>query len=114
SASLSATVTVRLPMGASATSLSFTPAGRQFASGDGVPRGSGVFVCANAATENMASARNDCIARPPRVAEAEMGLESETIFMREALRQAEKAFKAEEFRVGAVVVQVDRVIARAS
>lgn len=33
--------------------------------------------------------------------------------MREALRQAEKAFRAEEAPVGAVVVQAGRVIARA-
>ena len=34
-------------------------------------------------------------------------------FMREALRQAQKAFRAEEVPVGAVVVQSGRVIARA-
>ena len=34
-------------------------------------------------------------------------------FMREALRQAEKAFKAEEVPVGAVVVREGRIIARA-
>lgn len=34
-------------------------------------------------------------------------------FMREALRQAEKALKAEEVPVGAVVVQAGRIIARA-
>ena len=39
--------------------------------------------------------------------------ELDASFMREALRQAEKAFKAEEVPVGAVVVQAGRVIARA-
>jgi tRNA(adenine34) deaminase len=39
--------------------------------------------------------------------------ESDSVFMREALRQAEKAFKAEEVPVGAVVVQSSRIIARA-
>ncbi len=34
-------------------------------------------------------------------------------FMREALRQAEKALKAEEVPIGAVVVQAGRIIARA-
>src|SRR5918998_6235499 len=34
-------------------------------------------------------------------------------FMREALRQAQKAFKAEEVPVGAVVVREGRIIARA-
>src|SRR3954452_24021951 len=34
-------------------------------------------------------------------------------FMREALRQAAKAFKAEEVPIGAVVVQAGRIIARA-
>src|ERR687894_1546963 len=34
-------------------------------------------------------------------------------FMREALRQAEKALKAEEVPVGAIVVQAGRIIARA-
>src|SRR5918998_4591611 len=34
-------------------------------------------------------------------------------FMREALRQAQKAFKAEEVPIGAVVVQGGRIIARA-
>src|SRR5215211_3890776 len=34
-------------------------------------------------------------------------------FMREALRQAEKALRAEEVPIGAVVVQAGRVIARA-
>ena len=35
-------------------------------------------------------------------------------FMRDALRQAEKAFKAEEVPIGAVVVREGRIIARAS
>ena len=39
--------------------------------------------------------------------------ESDAAFMREALRQAEKAFRAEEVPVGAVVVQSGRIIARA-
>ena len=52
----------------------------------------------------------------------ELGSESSTemidadldsVFMREALRQAEKAFKAEEVPVGAVVVQDGRIIAKA-
>lgn len=37
----------------------------------------------------------------------------DSVFMREALRQAEKAFKAEEVPVGAVVVQDGRIIAKA-
>jgi tRNA(adenine34) deaminase len=40
-------------------------------------------------------------------------MENDTIFMREALRFAEKAFKAEEVPVGAVVVRADKIIARA-
>lgn len=40
-------------------------------------------------------------------------MESDIIFMREALRFAEKAFKAEEVPVGAVVVRADKIIARA-
>ncbi|HEY0369455.1 MAG TPA: tRNA adenosine(34) deaminase TadA [Chthoniobacterales bacterium] len=40
-------------------------------------------------------------------------LETDAVFMREALRQAEKAFKAEEVPIGAVVVQAGRIIARA-
>jgi len=39
--------------------------------------------------------------------------ELDETFMREALRQAQKAFKAEEVPIGAVVVQAGRVIARA-
>jgi tRNA(adenine34) deaminase len=42
-----------------------------------------------------------------------MDADLDVTFMREALRQAEKAFKAEEVPVGAVVVQSGRVIARA-
>lgn len=42
-----------------------------------------------------------------------MEADLDVTFMREALRQAEKAFKAEEVPVGAVVVQAGRVIARA-
>jgi tRNA(adenine34) deaminase len=38
---------------------------------------------------------------------------SDTDFMREALRQAKKAFDAEEVPVGAVIVRAGRVIARA-
>src|SRR6266404_2085002 len=40
-------------------------------------------------------------------------MENDTTFMREALRFAEKAFKAEEVPVGAVVVRDDKIIARA-
>jgi tRNA(adenine34) deaminase len=40
-------------------------------------------------------------------------MENDTAFMREALRFAEKAFKAEEVPVGAVVVRADKIIARA-
>jgi tRNA(adenine34) deaminase len=40
-------------------------------------------------------------------------MENDITFMREALRFAEKAFKAEEVPVGAVVVRDDKVIARA-
>jgi tRNA(adenine34) deaminase len=40
-------------------------------------------------------------------------MENDTTFMREALRFAEKAFKAEEVPVGAVVVRADKIIARA-
>ncbi len=40
-------------------------------------------------------------------------LEADSLFMREALRQAEKAFKAEEVPIGAVVVRDGRIIARA-
>jgi tRNA(adenine34) deaminase len=52
---------------------------------------------------------------PPvaRLADAVVELEADNIFMREALRQAEKALKAEEVPIGAVVVQSGRVIARA-
>jgi tRNA(adenine34) deaminase len=39
--------------------------------------------------------------------------ELDQTFMREALRQAQKAFKAEEVPIGAVVVQRGRIIARA-
>ncbi len=42
-----------------------------------------------------------------------IGDEGDAAFMREALRQAEKAFRAEEVPVGAVVVQGGRIIARA-
>lgn len=48
-----------------------------------------------------------------RLADAMFEFETDSGFMREALRQAEKAFKAEEVPIGAVVVQNDRVIARA-
>ncbi len=41
------------------------------------------------------------------------GEESDVQFMREALRQAEKALKAEEVPIGAVVVQAGKIIARA-
>jgi len=40
-------------------------------------------------------------------------MENDTTFMREALRFAEKAFKAEEVPVGTVVVRADKIIARA-
>src|SRR5713226_10755199 len=40
-------------------------------------------------------------------------LPSEEAFMREALRQAQKAYEAEEVPVGAVVVRAGRIIARA-
>lgn len=40
-------------------------------------------------------------------------LDADSTFMREALRQAEKAFKADEVPIGAVVVQGRRIIARA-
>ncbi len=40
-------------------------------------------------------------------------MENDTTFMREALRFGEKAFKAEEVPVGAVVVRADKIIARA-
>lgn len=40
-------------------------------------------------------------------------LNLDSVFMREALRQAEKALKAEEVPVGAVVVQDGRIIAKA-
>ena len=40
-------------------------------------------------------------------------LEFDSTFMREALRQAEKALKAEEVPIGAVVVQSGRIIAKA-
>src|SRR5881398_2914998 len=39
--------------------------------------------------------------------------EGDTGFMREALRQARKAYKAEEVPIGAVVVREGRIIARA-
>lgn len=48
-----------------------------------------------------------------RLAPAVSDFETDSIFMREALRQAEKAFKAEEVPIGAVIVQAGRVIARA-
>ncbi|MDQ6860406.1 MAG: tRNA adenosine(34) deaminase TadA [Verrucomicrobiota bacterium] len=51
--------------------------------------------------------------RQSRLAQTVSELEGDSIFMREALRQAEKAFKAEEVPIGAVVVQAGRVIARA-
>jgi tRNA(adenine34) deaminase len=41
-------------------------------------------------------------------------LESDAYFMGEALRQAAKAFAAQEVPVGAVIVQESRIIARAS
>jgi tRNA(adenine34) deaminase len=40
-------------------------------------------------------------------------MENDTTFMREALRLAEKAFKAEEVPVGTVVVRANKIIARA-
>jgi len=40
-------------------------------------------------------------------------MENDTTFMREALRFAEKAFKAGEVTVGAVVVRANKIIARA-
>jgi tRNA(adenine34) deaminase len=40
-------------------------------------------------------------------------LPSDEAFMREALRQAKKAYKADEVPVGAVVVRAGRIIARA-
>jgi len=42
-----------------------------------------------------------------------LDINSDEFFMGEALRQAEKAFKAEEVPIGAVVVQAGRIIARA-
>ncbi|MDQ3625861.1 MAG: deaminase, partial [Verrucomicrobiota bacterium] len=39
--------------------------------------------------------------------------ELDTSFMRQALRQAQKAFEAEEVPVGAVIVQAGRIIGRA-
>src|SRR3954452_16430312 len=44
---------------------------------------------------------------------AQIMSEGDNIFMREALRQAEKAHKAEEVPIGAVIVQAGRIIARA-
>jgi len=41
-------------------------------------------------------------------------LPGDEAFMREALRQAQKAYEAEEVPVGAVVVRAGRIIARAS
>ena len=41
-------------------------------------------------------------------------LQSDHYFMGEALRQAARAFEAEEVPVGAVVVREGRIIARAS
>src|SRR5436189_3165836 len=43
-----------------------------------------------------------------------MDLPSDEHFMREALRQAVKAYEADEVPVGAVVVRAGRIIARAS
>src|SRR6266849_10773006 len=40
-------------------------------------------------------------------------LPSDEAFMREALRQAQKAYEADEVPVGAVVVRAGRIIARA-
>src|SRR5713101_2415234 len=42
-----------------------------------------------------------------------MDLPSDEAFMREALRQAQKAYEADEVPVGAVVVRAGRIIARA-
>src|SRR5437764_4780025 len=42
-----------------------------------------------------------------------INLPSDEAFMREALRQAQKAYEADEVPVGAVVVQAGRIIARA-
>jgi tRNA(adenine34) deaminase len=49
-----------------------------------------------------------------RVDEPIIDLQSDHYFMGEALRQAAKAFEAEEVPVGAVVVREGRIIARAS
>lgn len=46
--------------------------------------------------------------------EAIIDLESDTHFMAEALRQAQKAFAADEVPVGVVIVRQGRIIARAS
>ncbi len=43
----------------------------------------------------------------------DMDLDADHLFMGEALRQAQKAFRAGEVPVGAVIVRGDRVIARA-
>lgn len=43
----------------------------------------------------------------------DMDLDTDRLFMGEALRQAEKAFRAGEVPVGAVIVRGDRIIARA-
>src|SRR2546427_12543897 len=42
-----------------------------------------------------------------------INLSSDEAFMREALRQAQKAYEADEVPVGAVVVRAGRIIARA-
>jgi tRNA(adenine34) deaminase len=43
----------------------------------------------------------------------QLNMESDATFMAEALRLAQKAFKAEEVPVGAVVVRAEKIIARA-
>ena len=49
----------------------------------------------------------------PMTSEPVIDLHSDHYFMGEALRQAQKAFAAEEVPVGAVVVRAERIIARA-
>lgn len=51
---------------------------------------------------------------PPIEIEKIIDLESDTFFMTQALRQAQKAYMAEEVPVGAVIVREGQIIARAS
>ena len=50
----------------------------------------------------------------PRMDEPIIDLQSDAYFMGEALRQAARAYEAEEVPVGAVIVRAGRIIARAS